>query len=183
MSRIETIPKDVVEKITNELSPGDFVNFCSNNYSMCNSNEVYFRRMQKDFPFLIQYYPDINKRAKNIYLEIFSGISRVAEESVNLLLNNLGELSKYFQKSFREDIYSFFFNQTVEVLKSSLIYSREKNVNEQRLFSRLVDKYHASLNNSSLLKHLRMDFEMDRTLFHVTSKFIKEMFKQLLKMG
>ena len=68
MSRIETIPKDVVEKITNELSPTDFVNFCSNNYSICNFNEVYFRRMQKDFPFVIEYYPDINKNAKYIYI-------------------------------------------------------------------------------------------------------------------
>ena len=71
---IETLPKDVVEKITKELSPQDFVKFCSNNYTVCNSNDIFYRRFMKDFPFLVEHSDNLKTNAKEVYLKLFSSV-------------------------------------------------------------------------------------------------------------
>ena len=46
---LQEIPKDIIEKINNELSVKDFLNFCEANRKFCDREEIFNRRFKKDF--------------------------------------------------------------------------------------------------------------------------------------
>lgn len=121
-SRIEKIPKDVVEKITNELTSQDFVKFCQNDYAVCKSNDVFYRRIQKDFPFLLNYFDDLSTNSKQIYLKTFSTFSQTAEYLVAQIMNSYGNFAKQLNSDYEKNMYLFIFNILIETFEFLLNY-------------------------------------------------------------
>jgi len=76
---MESIPIDIREKIINELSPRNFIITCSSSKSYCN-NDIWGRRFEREFGFLIRYYPDLQTNAKYRYLDVVKTISIYTEK-------------------------------------------------------------------------------------------------------
>ena len=128
---MEIIPKDVVEKITNELSPQDFINYCrSMKSSVCKSNEVFFRRMQRDFPFMN--FSSSRNDAKKVYLKIFSEFSEIAEKVTKITLDANGEsFSKYLTLEYKKDLYLFYYRAILNTINDLIRTSNRNNKDEQ----------------------------------------------------
>lgn len=67
---METLSRDVIEKISLELSPKDFLNFCRANKKFCERDNLWFRRFQKDFKFEIPYLIG-TQNWKETYMRVF----------------------------------------------------------------------------------------------------------------
>ena len=143
---IETLPKDVIEKITKELSPQDFVKFCSNNYTVCNSNDVFYRRFMKDFPFIKNLFDDWNTNSKQRYLEIFQKFSKVAEDMTQIVLNEFENISKYMNSEYKQDVYKFLFNMLIAHANDSFA-DVEIDIDSEFLY----DKYYIDSFNENFI--------------------------------
>ena len=120
------LPKDVVELITNKLTPREFFNYCKSEEAreFCERKDIWLRRIQKDFGFLLEgknkdiFFPDFTIDPKKSYLELFIKTSSAAEEIKDNILQNIG---KYFLLNFTKDnyignVYNFFFNYLLRML-------------------------------------------------------------------
>ena len=136
MQRIEILPKDVVEKITNELSASDFVKFCTNNYSICNLNDVFKRRILRDFPFLKEMFDDWNTNSKIRYLETFTEISQEAERLTEKVINTFDNVAKYLSPEYRKDVYSYLF----KVLTDSIQVVSDEVFDIEIIFEFLIEE-------------------------------------------
>jgi hypothetical protein len=119
MNRMEVLPKDVKEKIINELSPSEFVKFCSSeaDKSFCDKNEVWLRRFRKDFTFLASYFSDLSVDAKNRYLEVFRRVSENAEKLSKIILDSFGKFQKYLTKEYKDELYKQYYLYTMQSLE------------------------------------------------------------------
>ena len=117
---MDKLPKDVVELITNKLTPREFFNYCKSEtgQEFCSRKEIWLRRIEKDFGFLIQ---GINKDIilsdykidpKKTYLELFVKTSTAAEKIKNNIIRNI-----------RKDFFARFIRDNYIENLSSLIYS------------------------------------------------------------
>ena len=94
------LPKDVVELITNKLTPGEFFNYCKSEVGQefCTKKEIWLRRIEKDFGVLLRGRNKdfllldhrVKENPKKEYLELFTSTSETAEEIVNRILQRLG---------------------------------------------------------------------------------------------
>ena len=79
------LPKDMINKLIDELSPQDFINFCASETSpnvvrICNIEELWEKRLKKDFSYVLEKFPNFGKaNPKPAYIELFSKISKMAE--------------------------------------------------------------------------------------------------------
>jgi hypothetical protein len=173
MEKVETdinyFPKDVIELLTREMTQPDLIRFCNSQMtsrikSLCNSNDFWMRRMQKDFPYFYEIIKNntegTNKNIKQMYLQIFSTISRQAERITEYL-------EKYLKPEIKkEDLYDASYKFVLNIIEykfegetyeSSKIYT-----NEDSLFFRF-EEYLAPLFPSSLFPGL-----------YIRSKFTNE---------
>lgn len=123
---MDILPKDLIEKVTNELSPIDLITYCKSNIKntkikeVCNSNDFWYRRFQRDFPSLLsaEYFDNgkLQKESKRIYLKIFSIISKLTEDSVDKILESLGENFLRFMlvEKYKKELYLKLFNTYFE---------------------------------------------------------------------
>lgn len=96
---MDKLPKDLIFKLTEDLSPQDFVNFCASNTSeniarACNMEEIWDKRLEKDFPYIIQNFDFTNKHKKEIYIRVFTSISDISDFLTNKILEEYAKIFK-----------------------------------------------------------------------------------------
>lgn len=111
---METLPKDVAIEMALNLSPPDFISFCSTSKAqnrICNSNDFWRRKLEKDYPEeLLQFYqtgePIVNPR--EVYINKFTFLSRKIEEFVEELIEKIFQknFSKFLTIEYKKEIYS-----------------------------------------------------------------------------
>jgi hypothetical protein len=115
---MEKLPKDMVEKLMNDLMPRELINFCTANISsnnlnvkrVCNSNDLWIKRFNKDFAIMVPLINDLSTNAKRRYLEVFSKISKKAEQIINLILEAFEDFTMYLTERYKEDLYRHFYD-------------------------------------------------------------------------
>ena len=120
---MEKLPKDMINKLIDELSPQDFINFCASNTSnniirICNMNEIWLKRMQRDYPFIVaKLEKNRLDNSKEIYLQIFSRIAKFAETFTELVLNEYGQVRQFLSSAFKVLLNDHFYKLAVEAIK------------------------------------------------------------------
>ena len=105
---MDKLPKDMIGKLVDELSPQDFINFCASNTSenvtrICNMNELWDRRLRKDFPYIMNKFPEFGKEdAKTSYLSLFQRFSKMCETFTEIVLRDYDEARKFFSPEFQK---------------------------------------------------------------------------------
>jgi hypothetical protein len=115
---MEKLPKDMIEKLIDDLTPQELINFCTANINsdnlnvkrVCNSNDFWIKRFNKDFTIIVPFINDLSTNAKRRYLEVFSKISKKAEEITNLILKAYEDFAMYLNTQYKEDLYRHFYN-------------------------------------------------------------------------
>ena len=122
---METVPKDVVELITNKLSAKDFLNYCASETGkqFCSNKGIWSRRIQKDFGFLLQgrnnKYLLVGRETdpRQAYLDLFTNTSKTAENLVVEILGGLGQhFAKFLKDEYKEELYTIFFNFLLKMI-------------------------------------------------------------------
>ena len=146
---METLPKDIVEYITNKLSPQDFLAFSISYPDVYRSKEIFIRRIQKDFPYLIK--QEINSREK--YIRIFYKFHNVSNELCFEILETYGEVQKYLTMEYKKDIsvalyeiftkgFSVFYKSVENLIEENFDTSYKttiKNMDMDKLFNLSLD--------------------------------------------
>lgn len=88
---MEIFPKDIQEKILNELPPEDFVRLCAKkddvlSEKLCNDQYIWLRRLQKDFSNIRNLNIKGITNYKNLYLKLFTFISIAIENIYKYLV-------------------------------------------------------------------------------------------------
>ena len=119
------LPKDVVELITNKLTAREFFNYCKSEtgQEFCERKEIWLRRIQKDFGFLLEgrnkdrILANHKVDPKKSYLQLFLHTSQAAEELKEKVLENIGDDFQEFMKdNYEEKLYDFFFNYLLKMI-------------------------------------------------------------------
>ena len=133
---MERLPKDMVGKLVDELSPQDFINFCVSNTSenvtrICNMNELWDRRLRKDFPYIMEKFEGVgDQEPKADYITIFNRFSKMVETLTEIILKDYGELRKFLSPEFKKFLYENFYDLCTEAVKRVL-----KDGYDEELFS------------------------------------------------
>lgn len=131
---METLPKDVVEKVVNELSPSELINFCISSASknICKDNAFWSRRFKKDYSFLVPYFSDLSTNAKKRYLETFLSISQEAEKAMKKIIDWYGEefVKNFLNYHYQDHVYTFFYNYILDGLKHIVNNGNREELNE-----------------------------------------------------
>lgn len=153
---MENLPKDVQEKIVNELSAADFVRVCATTQQnkedilferLCNDNGVWYRRLQKDFgvlnPLLSQKLEKEQINYKNTYLELFSKVSKTSEIIFSRIMESFGrDFLKFINKDYSIKLMEVIF----EVVFNSLEQIRDPNfiINSLPILTLLPEEYYTT---------------------------------------
>ena len=129
------LPKDVSEVMVNNLTSQELINLCVSDARpdfkrLCENNDFWIRRWEKDFKTLktSAFY---NKfEAKNKYLQLFSTISKGAEKMVGIILDNFGDFNKFLNKEYNNELYKFFYEAIINFLN----IASTKNVDEDYFY-------------------------------------------------
>ena len=122
---MDTLPKDVVELITNKLTPREFFNYCKSEtgQQFCSRKEIWLRRIQKDFGFLLQgRNKDLLLRnyqidPKQAYLSLFTKTSFAAETIKANILKILGvPFTNLMKDAYPSTLYEFFFDYLLKMV-------------------------------------------------------------------
>ena len=124
---MDKIPKDVVELITNKLTPREFFNYCKSDVGQefCERKEIWLRRIYKDFGFLLKGRNKdfllldylVTENPKKEYLELFSSTSEMAEEIVEKILQRFGnKFLKFLKEDYKETLYKFLFDYLLKMI-------------------------------------------------------------------
>jgi hypothetical protein len=117
------LPKDMVEKISSELNPGELINFCAgaslneNVKRVCNSDEFWIVRLKRDFSYLFSLFPSLKVNPKNKYLELFSKLSKISEDLSEKVFESFGSFKKYVTAEYKKDLYNYFYNYILDIIK------------------------------------------------------------------
>lgn len=159
---MDKLSKDLIVKLVDGLSAQDFINFCAGDVSpnvvrICNMEEIWIRRLKKDFPKIVKEFPKVVESAKLVYLELFSRISKTAEEFVGIVLREYGEVRKFLTPDFKSFLYNIFYDLIVytitEVLKGD--YERgEEDEHWNWIFESVSDSYFSNKGTKILYKYL-----------------------------
>ena len=130
---MDKLPKDMVIKLTEELSPQDFINFCASNTSsnvvrICDMPELWIKRFNRDFSYIIKEFPKIFDAAKQGYLELFTRISKMAEIFTEIVLKEYGKMRDFLKPEFPSFLYKQFYKLCVDVLQNVL----QKSVHDRK---------------------------------------------------
>ena len=122
---MDKVPKDVVELITNKLTPREFFNYCKSEtgQEFCARKEIWLRRIQKDFGLLLEgrnkdrILANHKTDPKKSYLELFLHTSQAAEELKEKVLQNIGNpFLRFVKDEYWEVIFDFFFDYLLEMI-------------------------------------------------------------------
>jgi len=136
---MDSFPKEIEEKILNNFSPEELIKYCYNDPKsmICNDNNFWFRRLQKDFLFLIPYLP--KSEYKKSYLEIFNKVSKNSEEMTENILNTFGEFQKFLTKEYKKELYNFLYKFSLDTLNHVLELKEEED--QEKLSEENVYEY------------------------------------------
>ena len=184
---MEAFPKDVQEKILNELSPEDFVRLCGKkgdilSEKICNDNEVWFRRLHKDFGFLsdLDY---LSKRMnqstnyKNLYLQVFSEFSKAIENIHDNIIKALGDgFMRFINKE-------YFSTELSKVLRDIVMEYLLGNISDTTILGKISDNSHVdalfrllpyySLNDKEYMRLLSWDTFVGGNLAKMKKNILK----------
>ena len=140
------LPKDMINKLIDELSPQDFINFCASETSpnverICHMPELWEKRLKKDFEYIeiIRKFQGVKLDPKLEYINLFSRISKIAETFTEIVLKAYGELRKYLKPEFNGILYQMFYQLCNDALKNVL----SGDVEDEAWISESVsDTYH-----------------------------------------
>ena len=133
---MDKLPKDIVLKLTEELSPQDFVSFCASNTSQnvvraCNSEELWNKRLMKDFPYIFVPVLQQKLNKKELYLGVFTRMSKVSEELTQEVLNGYGPaMERFLKPDFKKFLYDNFYKFLNQILQYTITkgdYKDEEN--------------------------------------------------------
>ena len=118
---MNTLPKDMVGKLIDELSPQDFISFCSSNVDanvtrICNMDEIWERRLKRDFSKVVERFPNSLKSSKKTYLYLFRRLSEMAEHFTEVVLSRYVKVRKFLSLEFNKILYNFFYDLSLETL-------------------------------------------------------------------
>jgi len=130
----QNLPKDVKRELALNLSPKDLINLCLTdkitNKEICNSNEFWTRKLQKDYPEeLYEFYMDNIpiKNAKKSYINRFQYISKEFEDFIDDFIVEMFNIKflDYLNKTYKEDLYKTIYIIYQEVLEEALLDEEE----------------------------------------------------------
>ena len=163
---MDKLPKDVVELITNELSPREFFNYCKSEtgQKFCARKDIWLRRIQKDFGFLLEgrnkdrilvnYATD----PKESYLELFLKTSRTAEYIKEKVLEHIGEdFQQFLKEDYKDKLYNFLFQYSLKMINSLNMSDISGKINENLHY--LTGEY--VWENEDYLKYLPQMYSSD----------------------
>ena len=126
---METLPKDIQEKILNELNPGDFVKLYKDNEKsnlikerIIQDDEIWFRRFHKDYPFLVPHLRRALEKEeesyKDLYLNIFNRIHKANENIYeNLVHWCIGEyFLQFLTEEYKKNLFNFFTEYLINLI-------------------------------------------------------------------
>jgi hypothetical protein len=127
--KLESFPKDIIEKITSELSLTDIINLnrshlSSNISKIFKTNDFWFHRFFNEFEFAVCQFSDLNYRAKSRYLYIHFKISNHAIQLVEDFLEVLGDFRENLKKGYKAKLYTHIYHRDIELLKHIVNNSR-----------------------------------------------------------
>ena len=134
---METVPKDVVELITNKLSPEEFLNYCKSEVGkkFCANNDIWARRIQKDFGNLLQgrnkdkLFVERKSDPKKAYLEFFTKTSKAAEELADTIYHYMGEkFTKFLKKKYKLHLYQNYFDFLIKMVNEIDVDNFESSI-------------------------------------------------------
>jgi hypothetical protein len=116
---METLSKDLLEKITNDLSIQDFLNFCEVNKKFCNREDIFIRRFKRDFgEKTYKYLSEENKeRIKETYLKFVEITSKTAEEIADEIMSEYGQWAKFLSAEYKNTVRNTFFEIFYQALE------------------------------------------------------------------
>ena len=125
---MNTLPKDMIGKLIDELSPQEFISFCSSNVDsnvtrICNMDEIWERRLKRDFSKVVERFPNSSKSSKKTYLYLFRSLSEIAEHFTEVVLSRYVKVRKFLSLEFNKILYTFFYDLSLQ----SLISGMEEN--------------------------------------------------------
>ncbi len=114
---MESLPKDVTMEMALNLSPPALINFCTSSKKsnqVCNSDSFWRRKLEKDYPkeFYKTEKPIVNP--KQIYIYMFTFISRQIEEFMKIFLSKIfapfsyNFLTSEYKKELSSKIYEIY---------------------------------------------------------------------------
>ena len=145
---MDKLPKDMVIKLTEELSPQDFINFCasetsSNVIRICNMSELWIKRLNKDFPLIVKEFPKVLHTPKKIYLEVFLRISRMAETFTETVLREYGKMRNFLTPEFEPFLYQQFYKLCTDAIVDAL----KRRNKDDWLNESVYDTYNMNVDN------------------------------------
>ena len=143
---MDKLPKDIVIKLTEELSPQDFINFCASNTSsnvvrICDMPELWIKRLNRDFPYIVKQFPKILNASKKIYLELFTRISKMAEMFTEIVLKEYGNMRDFLKPEFSSFLYKQFYLLCIDALQNVFKKDIEEEDDEDWITESVFDTY------------------------------------------
>ena len=143
MTELESLPKDILEKLAGEMKPNDLIKFCQSQVSenlkkLCKDNSFWYRRFKKDFGFMSSFIYDLSTNSKKRYLQIFSMISKGAEILTLNIMKTFKNVEKYLKKEYKEDLYLVSYNYILETIE--FILKQNKDLDGDKLLG-LTDDF------------------------------------------
>ena len=136
--KLESFPKEIIEKITNELSLTALINLrhsqlSSNIEKIYKTNDFWFHRFFNEFSFLIPQFPDLKYRAKCRYFSIHFKISDHSKDLVEAFLQVLGKFSENLKDDYREKLYWHIYNRNAKLLEH--LVKNQKYIDDEDNFT------------------------------------------------
>ena len=163
------MPKDLQRKIALKLSPPELIRFCKTNKSLnieiCESNDFWRLKLEKDYPELFNYFSKnklILKNPKNTYMRRFTEISTLIENFVQ----------KEIVSMYRPYLYNMIYQAYQEYVKRQQVEER-KAVAFEPIYRKKVEEitqnpefmYRNQDSFSNQLNNLVISLEMKRRMY------------------
>lgn len=139
------LPKDIILKLIEELSPQDFISFCTSNTSdnvirSCNSNKLWEKRLKRDFPYLLNIVgKDYKiKDPKALYIGVFTRLSKISENFTETVLEVYGE---NMTKDFKKFLYDNFYKFCDDILENTIFINDYRNIKWSWASERIKEMY------------------------------------------
>lgn len=178
------LPFDIQRQIALELEPYDLIIFCRSNKNInreiCNSNEFWRLKMEKDFPEVWSYFTNagmIMKQPKNTYIRIFIAISKIIEkETDRFMYGYIGNVG------LKNGVHPYLMEQKMERNNNSeMFYDRVNEIgllNDQNVFD-IKDKFYKVLYDSYVDYRLSYNYDNNK----VNEILDKNLIKHNLQLG
>lgn len=121
LSNLSNLPKDLIEKITKELSTKDFLNFCKINENICNISGLWMRRLERDLPYIIPLLSNTSlENIKHTYLYIFETIYKTIEKIIDHIFIRFGSFRKFLNMDYINSLHIFLYDIIVQNLRNKI---------------------------------------------------------------